>query len=1012
MSNVENEQIAIEKPGRVKRVLTYIMLCVFTTSSFAGPASQLAQHGGLFGAIPMSASAAMGAEPNAEEARLLKFFETARERVGAVAGKADKFGKLPSAAAQREAKAELEDLLDEMDDVEESVKEGFDAVGDFIKEKKLPKTIRARHEAAMAQVSGEFEAVRRDIRQISKEKDAKKVKSLAEGLHRRLDRDRFERSQQEFDPNELPNSSLKSDLNYAPRLTENDFIRDGLVGNPIRRVAQAGGYNVAGLPGAGDPAYLSESDEVVLTDDVRAKAAELEYRPVRIYEWVRNNVHWQPTWGAIQDASHTLSSQRGNAFDIATLTIALLRASNIPARYVHGTIDVPEARFRNWAGGFQNLNAAMEFASAGGIPLGPVATAGKIAKVRMEHVWVEAAIDFQPSRGARNLAADSWVAIDTSYKEVVAQSGLNVAQITGVDATAVAAEVLAEASQDPTLGWVTSPDFGVLTAAGEQAKVQFEEFLENSPEDESLGDIVGQRLIQTLAATTLPTSLPNRVVVLGARYSSLPPQLRQQMTFSIGKDLTGEPIAGRTFAWAKVNNRQIILSFRPATADDTAIAMSYMPGTASGPTASSIPAYLIHLVPELMIDGVVVMSGAPVAMGAEVEFVFNPTFAGRGVRPFSYKLRAGSYLAVSTAAGSISLAAFRQARERLASTREIFGSNDQSRLLGIDRDRLLGDALHATLLAYYSQYAFYGEVSGRQANGFHQLAAGVGTFGFEPSGTYLFGLPRTVNGGGFVMNVPIVNIVGVDTPSISSAADFTFQLGAISSLLEHAVPESMFSTESNPVRGVSAVGALAKAGSSGQRLFTITASNQQAALPLLHHDERTIIEIRGALAAGRSVVIHESPVSVPGWTGAGYVILDEATGSAAWKISGGQNGAHFWIGFFLGVSFSAITFALTLILKQMSMAAFLLAGPLHFYLLFIAILAFSYITYRVIADADAEERGCLNAGFAIGAALFTIVTTFRKSVVGAIAAVITAFTGNVIFGTTVEDAAECVEPST
>jgi hypothetical protein len=29
---------------------------------------------------------------------------------------------------------------------------------------------------------------------------------------------------------------------------------------------------------------------------------------------------------------------------------------------------------------------------------------------------------------------------------------------------------------------------------------------------------------------------------------------------------------------------------------------------------------------------------------------------------------------------------------------------------------------------------------------------------------------------------------------------------------------------------------------------------------------------------------------VPGWTGAGYIILDPATGAGAWKITGGANG--------------------------------------------------------------------------------------------------------------------------
>jgi len=36
---------------------------------------------------------------------------------------------------------------------------------------------------------------------------------------------------------------------------------------------------------------------------------------------VHNNIEWQPTWGAMQNADFTLSSGRGNSFDIASLTI-------------------------------------------------------------------------------------------------------------------------------------------------------------------------------------------------------------------------------------------------------------------------------------------------------------------------------------------------------------------------------------------------------------------------------------------------------------------------------------------------------------------------------------------------------------------------------------------------------------------------------------------------------------------------------------------------------------------
>jgi hypothetical protein len=49
-------------------------------------------------------------------------------------------------------------------------------------------------------------------------------------------------------------------------------------------------------------------------------------------------------------------------------------------------------------------------------------------------------------------------------------------------------------------------------------------------------------------------------------------------------------------------------------------------------------------------------------------------------------------------------------------------------------------------------------------------------------------------------------------------------------------------------------------------------------------------EIRAALAVGKEVITHTAAVSVPGWTGAGYVILDPETNVGAWKISGGENG--------------------------------------------------------------------------------------------------------------------------
>lgn len=116
----------------------------------------------------------------------------------------------------------------------------------------------------------------------------------------------------------------------------------------------------------------------------------------------------------------------------------------------------------------------------------------------------------------------------------------------------------------------------------------------------------------------------------------------------------------------------------------------------------------------------------------------------------------------------------------------------------------------------------------------------------------------------------------------------------MSSFLEHAVPEQLLGgAGSNPVNAISAVKAMSLASAAGQRVYHITPENQGVTLSRIHHDPGTMAESSSALASGRHVITHTDAVSVPGWSGAGYILVDPETGAAAWKIGGGANGA--WI---------------------------------------------------------------------------------------------------------------------
>src|SRR5690606_35271857 len=197
---------------------------------------------------------------------------------------------------------------------------------------------------------------------------------------------------------------------------------------------------------------------------------------------------------------------------------------------------------------------------------------------------------------------------------------------------------------------------------------------------------------------------------------------------------------------------------------------------------------------------------------------------------------------------------------RLEATKAILEAQNPDQLANLTREDLLGELFHAGLLGYFGQYTALSYVAGLKQGGYHYLAAGVGSFGYEPTVDYLFGIPRSIQGGGAVMNIPIVNNFGYDGDGSDAAQqaklNYILQVGTLSSALEHAVPEQMFVTAENPGEAISAVKALAKASVAGQRIYHITPANQAGVLPNIHHNALVLAEIQNALNTGKEVITH------------------------------------------------------------------------------------------------------------------------------------------------------------
>lgn len=829
-----------------------------------------------------------------------------RDALARLAGPPDALGRVETKEARKAAREELKALRAELRELDKQAREDFRAVAKHLEDRHLPDVILERERAAEAQYREQADALLDDLQAIYAAADTAGAEARAQKAFERLEKLQVRRSQQPFDPAQMPNRALSPDERRDARAKADEFAMDMDAFDLDLAIAANEGYDLSALSDANNAAYLAPTPEIVLSDAVRAKAAELGNDPVRIYNWVRNDVQWQPAWGAVQDADITLSAERGNAFDIASLTIALLRASGIPARYVHGTIEVPEEKFRNWMGGFEHINAAIDYAASGGIPVTPVVGNGRITKVRIEHVWVEAALDFYPSRGAINRAADSWVPFDPSFKQYEYLEGLDPVAISGLDPEALANDFLASGTVNDSEGWVTGFDPAVLQNAQAQTQQALTDYIEQNLPDATVGDVLGGRTIIEQDMPILAGVLDSRVIVAGSRYAELPESLRQHMTFGFGVDMLGAPQQSVNFNWAKLNNQRITLSFKPATQADEDALQSLLPEgeiTDISQLPTSIPAYLIKVVPELKVNDEVVMTGSAMNLGEELTFVFTPEFAGRYAIPNKYNVIAGSYLAISAIAGNVSPKALKDASARLEMTLAKLDPIGSESSGSLTQEELLGNLFYAGLLGYYGQYTALTRLLGLPQGGHGYLAAGLGSYGYEPQVQYLFGMPVDIHGGGAAMNIPIVNAFGFDQndDEIGRVArlNYIFLSGVISSALESAVPEQMFIHPGETGEAISAAKALSKAIAAGQKIFHITNANQASVLPNISHNPVTMNEIRNALAVGKEVITHTDAVSVPGWNGAGYIIFDPVSGDGAYKIAGGSNGAMLIIiGFF------------------------------------------------------------------------------------------------------------------
>lgn len=633
----------------------------------------------------------------------------------------------------------------------------------------------------------------------------------------------------------------------------------------------------AAAPGAAD---LAVTPDVQLSPGIQTLAESLGHDPLAIYNWVRQNVLFVPTFGSIQGSEGCRLSRECNAHDSASLLIALLRASGVPARYVLGTVEVQPDRFKKIVGDFQDVEAAIRLSASGGIPtVAVVDAANQPTAVRIEHAWVEAFVNYVPSRGAAGNAGHDgnsggvWVPLDPSLKATRFQAPVDLEEMTGTDLSAIGQDLVDSATPGP-LGEVSNVPGAPTGQRIIQAREALKAAVAARPEI-TVGQLLGALEVDATPVPVLPASLPARLLAVEARTAELPAADRHRIILQ-NLDETGRVESVRLeLATAEIAGRRLTLHYLPDTEEDAAI-LEAMGGF------FQVPPHLIDVRPVLFLGGELAEVGTiPSRMGSTQRLRITFQEPGRSEQ-VEHRIAAGTFAAVGLDLQRITEEHALRAQDRLALIR------DQITDLSVDSswDDLIGEPLHTIGMSYFQQVEASSRVTGNASNVVAVKRPAEGLVTFAPTFAYLFGTAVDITGTGF--NIDVRRYVVSAISRVGSAEDargYLLAAGVAGSAAEHAVFETLLGA-----RSVSAVKLLAEANARGIPIFEITSANLSQILPQLQLASAVRSDIVDAVQAGQRVLVPRQQLTFLDWTGVGYFVIDPETGAGGYLISGGLAG--------------------------------------------------------------------------------------------------------------------------
>ncbi|MDH3976854.1 MAG: hypothetical protein OEV42_21545, partial [Deltaproteobacteria bacterium] len=588
------------------------------------------------------------------------------------------------------------------------------------------------------------------------------------------------------------------------------------------------------------PEDLAASEEAPISKEMTDLAESLNWNPVEIYEYVKNNVHSEWYYGCMKGAEETARQKSGNDCDQAALLVALLRASGFPSRYVTGTIEFfgGMEQAKNLTGIDEPMNIA-RFLQKAGIPYEPVIAGGKMVNYRFSHVWVDSYIPYSNYRGAViDGHGKTWLGLDTFIKaagyEVNAVRSLTEDFTSaGYELTALRDEYLSAVQGETPLEYLRS----------KMASLGLQSF-----------DYLKKRAQRPEILNIIPAGLQFKAIAVTGESAKLPAELKQKVRFS-AKVGIGENILDITLDTIKVAGKGIALTYEPETIDDQEIINAW-----GG--LDNTPAYLVRLRPVLTIDGerIAVATGG-LAMGSDYEVTVELRGAGSNiVEKITNTHIAGNLSVIGIGTRSITKVHKEKSAEILLFEEAKNYTNRWS-----EAEEELASLLNLAIARPLPSVVTLG--------GAIDVAYLFDTpHGFEWTGVFMDADFRAIE---VIPSLPPLEKGGAG--GISNEKQFMRLAALEGSILENRIFEEDFQVDSIST---------AKLFQHATEVITVNSTNIDTTLPTLLYDDYIKEEITNAVNQQFEIRIPHSEISYMDWLGTGWLKENIQTGESGWMLTG------------------------------------------------------------------------------------------------------------------------------